>query len=161
MLRIRLDYLRELEIIKEQKIYNMKRLAAKGNICSDISNTIRACSEQIKEILDEKILENVRFSKRHSKDKQVAEFHYYFKFQPEFDEKGNMRKYTWEDAFLSVYPAPSDDIDRDLTENEDEEVEYTKRLATEVDNCKRRIFKAIEKYEVAYAKKYLEKNKNI
>ena len=70
-----------------------------------------------------------------------------------------MRQYTWEDAFLSVYPAPGDDIDRDLTE--DEEAEYTKRLATEVDNCKRRIFKAIEKYEVAYAKKYLEKKKKI
>lgn len=159
MLRIRLDYLQKLEIIKEQKLYDMKRLATKGNNCSDISNTIKVCSEQTKEILDEKILENIRFSKRHSKDKQVAEFHYYFKFQPEFDEKGNMRQYTWEDAFLSVYPAPGDDIDRDLTE--DEEAEYTKRLATEVDNCKRRIFKAIEKYEVAYAKKYLEKKKKI
>lgn len=82
--------------------------------------------KKINEILNEHILENIAFSnkEKYSKDKGVA---------------------IW------YYPAPFDDIDRDLTEAE--EAYCTKKLAQDVDACKRRIFVAIKRYE-----KTLKKN---
>lgn len=103
--------------------------------------------EKINKILSERILENVAFSKKekYSKDKDVAMWYYYFKDIPEFDENGHMRRYTWEDAYLSHYPAPFDDIDRDLTA--DEEEANNKKLEQDVNACKRRILEAINRCE--------------
>lgn len=56
MLKKKLDYLRELEIVREQKKYNKKKLVANGKDCSNISNAIRVCTEQIEEILDKNVL---------------------------------------------------------------------------------------------------------
>lgn len=153
MLLEKLENLREFEISICKKIHKRDEISQRGGNAVKISNEIKEMREKIHEILNECILENVSFSKKekYSKDKDVALWHYYFKFIPEFDEKGNMRRYTWVDAYLSHYPAPFDDIDRDLTE--EEENEYQKILARDVDACKRRIFDAIKQSE-----KTLKKN---
>lgn len=149
----KLENLRKFEISLSKKIHERDKISNRGGNTAKISNEIKELREKIDKILNERILENIAFSDKvkYSKDKDVALWHYYFKFIPEFDEEGHMRRYTWEDAYLSHYPAPFDDIDRDLTE--DEEKEGEKILARDVDACKRRIFDAIKRYE-----KTLKKN---
>lgn len=157
MLLEKLNYLRALAIDKEQMIYNKNQLMKQGKNVDEISMRISVCRKMEKDIFDEKIIENCSFSKKYKNDKLVAENYFYFKTQPEFGENGKMMDYTWTDAFLTVYPAPGDDIERDLTE--DEERDFAKKLSTEVNNCIHRIYTAVRKYEKIYAKNYLENKK--
>lgn len=147
MLLEKLEDLRKFEISICKKIHERDKIANRGGNTTKISNEIKELREKINEILNENILEDIAFSnkEKYSKDKDVAIWYYYFKIIPEFDKKGHLLRYTWEDAYLSHYPAPFDDIDRDLTEAE--EADCAKKLAQDVDACKRRIFDAIKRYE--------------